>query len=134
MSIGKNAIKRVENNGYSKVKTEAPDMINSTVIGATDKQVLDMIEKQVAKKPTAKTTATKSATKTTTAKKPATAKPVVKVEKVTPPTLVVEEVEKLAPVKEEPVKVVKKPVKAVKKVEKVSKSYAFGEELPVYLL
>lgn len=137
MSIGKNAIKRVENNGYSKVKTEAPDMINSTVIGATDKQVLDMIEKQVAKKPaTAKTTATKkpATTKTTTAKKPATAKPIVKVEKLTPPTLVVEEVEKLAPVKEEPVKVVKKPVKAVKKDDKVGKSYAFGEELPVYLL
>ena len=31
MPIGKNAIKRVENNGYSKVKTDAPDMENSTV-------------------------------------------------------------------------------------------------------
>ena len=32
MPIGKNAIKRVENNGYSKVKTSAPDMENSNVI------------------------------------------------------------------------------------------------------
>ena len=44
MSIGKNAIKRVENNGYSNVKTTAPDMVNSTVIGATSEQVLEMVE------------------------------------------------------------------------------------------
>lgn len=31
MPIGKNAIKRVSNNGYSKVATSAPDMENSTV-------------------------------------------------------------------------------------------------------
>ena len=31
MPIGKNAIKRVSNNGYSNVKTVAPDMENSIV-------------------------------------------------------------------------------------------------------
>ena len=31
MPIGKNAIKRVLNNGYSNVKTEAPDMENSVI-------------------------------------------------------------------------------------------------------
>ena len=31
MPIGKNAIKRVANNGYSKVNTSAPDMENSVV-------------------------------------------------------------------------------------------------------
>ena len=31
MPIGKNSIKRVANNGYSNVKTSAPDMENSTV-------------------------------------------------------------------------------------------------------
>ena len=31
MPIGKNAIKRVSNNGYSSVKTTAPDMENSVV-------------------------------------------------------------------------------------------------------
>ena len=31
MPIGKNAIKRVTNNGYSNVKTSAPDMENRVV-------------------------------------------------------------------------------------------------------
>ena len=41
MPIGKNAIKRVENNGYSKVKTAAPDMENSSVIAKPDEQVVE---------------------------------------------------------------------------------------------
>ena len=36
MPIGKNAIKRVENNGYSKVKSTAPDMENSEVVVAVE--------------------------------------------------------------------------------------------------
>lgn len=43
MPIGKNAIKRVENNGYSKVKTSAPDMDNSTVIAKPDAQVVEVL-------------------------------------------------------------------------------------------
>ena len=66
MPIGKNAIKRVENNGYSKVKTSAPDMENSHVIAAPDKQV---VEKLVA--PVEKATAAKTAAKKATASKPA---------------------------------------------------------------
>lgn len=31
MSIGKNAIKRVENNGYSHVQSDAPDMEDSVI-------------------------------------------------------------------------------------------------------
>lgn len=31
MPIGENAIKRVENNGYSKVQTSCPDMENSEI-------------------------------------------------------------------------------------------------------
>lgn len=31
MSIGKNAIKRVENNGYSHVHSDAPDMEDSVI-------------------------------------------------------------------------------------------------------
>ncbi len=60
MPIGKNAIKRVENNGYSKVKTTAPDMENSSVIAKPDEQV---VEKMIA--PVAETTK-----KTTRAKRP----------------------------------------------------------------
>ena len=59
MPIGKNAIKRVENNGYSKVESKAPDMENS----------------QVAKKPVAPVKAKKPTTKKTAPKK-TVAKPV----------------------------------------------------------
>lgn len=95
MPIGKNAIKRVENNGYSNVKTEAPDMINSTVIGATSEQVMKMVESQVENKveQSKKQQVKKESTKKTAIKKP-----------------------------------------AQKKEEKLGKTYAFGEELPIYLL
>lgn len=133
MSIGKNAIKRVENNGYSKVKTEAPDMVNSTVIGATDKQVIDMIEKQVAKNTTKKVAQTKSPTPKASTPKKATQKPAVKVTKLTPPTAVVDE---NLPKIEKPIEEVKTPVKTAKKKaeNENGKTYAFGQELPVYLL
>lgn len=36
MPIGKNAIKRVSNGGYSNVQTSAPDMENSTVAKAEE--------------------------------------------------------------------------------------------------
>ena len=66
MAIGKNAIKRVENNGYSKVQTNAPDMENSSVIANPDTQVVETL---VA--PVEKATAKKTTSKKTTAKKPA---------------------------------------------------------------
>ena len=65
MPIGKNAIKRVENNGYSKVETSAPDMENSHVIANPDPQVVEKLIAPVEEKPVKKT-----ATKKTTAKKP----------------------------------------------------------------
>ncbi|MBQ7924005.1 MAG: hypothetical protein IJ329_01715 [Clostridia bacterium] len=80
MPIGKNAIKRVENNGYSKVKTSAPDMENSNVIANLDPQVMEKmvapveaaakevaVAKTAAKKPAAK----KAPTKKTACKKTA---------------------------------------------------------------
>ena len=60
MPIGKNAIKRVTNNGYSKVQTDAPDMENSEVVSA---KIEAPEEKKIAPK--------KSAPKKTSAKKPA---------------------------------------------------------------
>lgn len=78
MPIGKNAIKRVENNGYSKVKTDAPDMVNSTVIGATSKEVIEMVEKSVeAQAKQVEVAEVKAPAKKSTAKKP-TAKKTVK--------------------------------------------------------
>lgn len=83
MPIGKNAIKRVENNGYSNVKTAAPDMENSHVIACPDQQVVEKliapVEKATVKKTVAKPAAKKSemkkpAVKKTVATKPATQK------------------------------------------------------------
>ena len=77
MPIGKNAIKRVENNGYSNVKTTAPDMENSSVITKPDEQVVEKLIAPVEKATAAKTAAKKPAAKKAPAKKPA-AKPAAK--------------------------------------------------------
>ena len=77
MPIGKNAIKRVENNGYSKVETSAPDMENSHVIALPDPQVTEKLIAPIeekAKKPAGgakKCAAGKSSAKKPTAKKTA---------------------------------------------------------------
>ena len=65
MPIGKNSIKRVVNNGYSKVSTSAPDMENSTV-----KEIL-VAEEKVAEVAVA-TEEKKIAPKAKTAPKPRT--------------------------------------------------------------
>ena len=63
MPIGKNSIKRVANNGYSNVKTDAPDMENSVVAEEATKpakaaektaKAAPVAKKQPAKKPCAK--------------------------------------------------------------------------------
>ena len=60
MSIGKSAIKRVENNGYSKVKTAAPDMQNSHVIAAPAEEVTEKLIAPIEAKTTAKKTRKKT--------------------------------------------------------------------------
>ena len=69
MSIGKSAIKRVENNGYSKVKTQAPDMQNSNVIAAPAQEVTEKLIVPIEKKTTSKKTATKTTPKKACASK-----------------------------------------------------------------
>ena len=69
MPIGKNAIKRVENNGYSKVQSAAPDMENSHVIAAPDKQVVEKMVAPVEAATKKKTATKKTCTKTACAKK-----------------------------------------------------------------
>lgn len=73
MPIGKNSIKRVANNGYSKVATAAPDMENSTVLANPSPEVIEVMipsaekiapKKSAAKKPTAKKPAAKKVEKT----------------------------------------------------------------------
>ncbi len=69
MPIGKNSIKRVANNGYSKVTSSAPDMENGTVIGNPSPEVIEVMipssekiapKKTAAKKPAAKKTVKKT--------------------------------------------------------------------------
>lgn len=114
MPIGKNAIKRVENNGYSNVKTEAPDMINSTVIAGTSKEVIEMVEKSVNK--------AKNSTKKAVE---------VKVEPATEPAVEVKPTAKKTTAKKSTTP--KKP--AVKKEEKPTVNFVrFGDDMPIYLL
>ena len=64
MPIGKNSIKRVANNGYSAVKTDAPDMQNSTVITNIAPQVAEVMLPKAEEKcdaPKKKTTTKKKA-------------------------------------------------------------------------
>lgn len=65
MPIGKNSIKRVANNGYSAVKSDAPDMQNSTVIANVSPEVVEVMIPKAEEKceaPKKKTTTKKKAT------------------------------------------------------------------------
>ena len=64
MPIGKNSIKRVKNNGYSSVKTSAPDMENSTVLANPSPEVIEKMipSAKGAKADTKKADSTKKST------------------------------------------------------------------------
>ena len=108
MPIGKNAIKRVSNNGYSNVQTSAPDMENSTTVN--EKVETPKVEKVV-------TNEVNEKTKKTTEKKSTPQKSME-----TEPDL-------------SPVNTVKKVTKKTKATSKRDHDFfAIGEELPSYLL
>lgn len=71
MSVGKNAIKRVANDGYANVKSVAPDMENSNVIANPAPQVVEKLIKPVEEKTAKKTPVKKVTPKKAVAKKPA---------------------------------------------------------------
>lgn len=77
MPIGKSAINRITNNGYSSVKTSAPDMENSTVLTNPSPEVIEkMIPSSKTIAPKAKKTASptkKTSPKAKSAEKTATA-------------------------------------------------------------
>ncbi len=107
MPIGKNSIKRVQNNGYSNVKTDAPDMENSTVLKAEPTKVTPGAEKPA--KPTVQKAAPKKKAEPTSKK---AAKPA--------PRTAAKKTEKPEP----------KP-----KPEREGSGYVnLGGELPIYLL
>ena len=70
MPIGKNALKRVTNNGYSKVAVSAPDMEHSEVVAQPETKAPEI------KEISAKTTPKKNSAPKT--KKPASKKPEIK--------------------------------------------------------
>ena len=118
MPIGKNSIKRVANNGYSKVASSSPDMENSEIVTKKAKS-----ESTKATKPAAKTTATKPAAKTAAATKKAETKP--------------------APVAKKPAPTQKKPTQSKKAAEvkpttvekpETTSYINVGGTLPIYLL
>lgn len=114
MPIGKNAIKRVANNGYSNVKTTAPDMENSEVVS------------EKAKSTPKKSAPKSSAPKASTAPKATPKKAPTKVA----PKKSLEKEPELSPVKVAE-KVVKKPTKAKKQT---IAHICIGDDLPIYLL
>ena len=119
MPIGKNALKRVSNNGYSALKSTAPDMENSEVVAKT--------EQEQPKKKVADTKSTPKAKTARSEEKPAAKKsePVKKADAA-----------KKAPAKAKTEKSVE--VKAEKSAE-VSHPDGFvrialGDDMPVHLL
>ena len=129
MPIGKSAINRITNNGYSSVKTSAPDMENSTVLTNPSPEV---IEKMIPSSKTIapKTKKTASPTKKTSPK----AKPD---EKATTKRSAKPTAKKADAVKKESAPKAKE--NAPKKVDNTEEKNGFvyvnvGKELPVYLL
>ena len=90
MPIGKNSLKRVANNGYTNVKSEAPDMEMSNIIANPAPQVMELAIKMaepkaekkssVKKQPAKKAPTKQKSTKAPTEKATAEAKPEEKTE------------------------------------------------------
>ena len=115
MPIGKNAIKRVSNSGYSNVQTSAPDMENSTVAKAEEAPKVE--EPKIEAPAATPEVAPKKTAPRKTAKAPA-------------PKKSMEREPELSPVA-----TLKKVTKKAKPTQnRVCSYFAIGEELPIYLL
>ena len=125
MPIGKNALKRVENNGYSKVKSEAPDMENSEVKVA-EAAVVSEPKKAAQSTPAPKKAPVKKSVSPKAEAKPASKKAPAK----TPAT------KEETPVKKAAAKpAVKKAAPKAKATGKeLEAAISVGESLPYYLL
>lgn len=133
MPIGKNSIKRISNDGYSNVKTSAPDMENSTV--ATEKEKIEEIKVETPKKEAEKKTAPKksSSTKANTAKK-STQKADTKAETKPAPKKSMETEPSFSPVNTAE-KIIDKKEESKEDNERQGEGYVnLGGKLPYYLL
>ena len=125
MPIGKNAIKRVSNNGYSKVASSAPDMENSTVSVAKKAEKVEKTEKKSA--PVSNKTAEKK-----TAPKAKSA-PKSKVETKSAPKAEKKAPAKIAKTTATPAPVLKNETKSDARVTDNGCVHV-GREMPIYLL
>ena len=133
MPIGKNAINRVKNNGYSNVESKAPDMENS-VIANPDPQVVEKMVKPVEEKTAKKAPAKKPAAKKAPTKKEAA--PVTKAPTKKPAAKKAPTKKEAAPVTEAPAK---KPAAKKAPAKKTPANDGFkrvevGGQMPYYLL
>lgn len=108
MPIGKNAIKRVSNSGYSNVQTSAPDMENSTIAKAEEAPKTEAPKTEAPKVDAPKAQAPKIEAPATTPE--------------------------VAPKKTAPKKTAKKPVKKSEPTKQGFVHLAIGDDLPYYLL
>ena len=146
MPIGKNAIKRVSNNGYSNVKTEAPDMENSVVAKPVKPAAKSAATKKAptaksatAKKAPAKAAEAKKASAKATEAKKAPAKAAEAPKKTAEKTAPKASPKKTAPKKSMETEPELRPVRTLEKVTEKSEAREdgyvnLGRELPVYLL
>ncbi len=143
MPIGKNAIKRVSNNGYSNVKSEAPDMENSVV--AKPEKPTEKKSTTAKKAPAKKSTATKSAPKSSAAPKKTETKKATETAKkpeektAKKPAPKASSAKKAAPKKSMEREPELRPVRTLEKITEKSEAKEvgyvnFGRELPVHLL
>ncbi len=142
MPIGKNAIKRVSNNGYSKVKTTAPDMENSVSVEEIAEAPIDVevvfnaeekLEIQKAESRVKASNKAPAKSKSSEPKKEAAPKKVARTEpkKEAAPKKSLEKEPDLSPVKTAE-KVIEKPAE---KNERQGDGYVnLGGKMPYYLL
>lgn len=142
MPIGKNAIKRVSNNGYSKVKTTAPDMENSISVEEILEAPIDVevvfnaeekLEIQKAESRVKASNKVPAKSKSSEPKKEAAPKKVAKTEnkKEAAPKKSLEKEPDLSPVKTAE-KVIEKPAE---KNERQGDGYVnLGGKMPIHLL
>ena len=145
MPIGKNAIKRVSNNGYSNVKSTAPDMENSVVEpvkpaakSAATKKAPTVKSVTTNKAPAKAAEAKKAPAKSETAKK-APAKAAEAPKKTAQKSVPKASPKKTAPKKSMETEPELRPVRTLEKVTEKSEAREdgcvnLGKELPVYLL
>ena len=135
MPIGQNSIKRVENGGYTKIESTAPDMENSTL--EAKKPATVQVEKKPSGSKKAKDTAKKASNDAPAVKKPEEKKKSTKTAPASKKSATPSKKSESTAKKESAAKKVSPapaPAKAEEKKPDGFERYSFGDELPTHLL